>query len=91
MHRRRLEAQALDANVASQKKQLEIADYQSRVVFKSDTIGQIAGVIVSAACIAGSVWLALSNHEVTATALAAIPTAAIIKAFFSPRKNGQKE
>lgn len=84
-HRRELEERAMQANIEAQKKQLEIHDYQSRVVFRSDTLGQILGATIAFACIAGSVWLAISGHEGTAVAIAAIPTAAVIKAFFSHR------
>ncbi|CAJ0705948.1 hypothetical protein R11007_04733 [Ralstonia holmesii] len=86
LHRRTLEERALSANIAGQEKQLAIADYQSKVVFWSDTAGQIAGVTVSLACIAGAVWLAYTGHEVAAGALAAIPGAALIRSFFTPKK-----
>ena len=85
VHRRNLEACAMEANIEAQKKQLSIHDYQSRVVFKSDTLGQIAGASISLACIAGGVWLAIAGHDAVAIAMAAIPTAAIIKAFFTHR------
>ncbi|AXW48142.1 DUF2335 domain-containing protein [Ralstonia solanacearum] len=86
LHRRSLEDRAQAANIAGQEKQLFIAEYQSKVVFWSDTIGQIAGTVVSLACIAGAVWLAMNGHEVAAGALTAIPGAALIRSFFSPRK-----
>ena len=84
-HRRNLELIATQANIDTQKKQLEIANNQIKVNFKSDTLGHSSGVIVSLACIAGSVWLALNSHDWVAAALAAIPTAAVVKAFFSHR------
>ncbi|QKL71436.1 DUF2335 domain-containing protein [Ralstonia solanacearum] len=90
LHRRALEDRALAANVAGQEKQLSIVEYQSKVVFWSDTIGQIAGTLVSLACVAGAVWLAANGHEAAAGALAAIPGAALIRSFFSPRKTPQQ-
>ena len=63
LHRRRLEDQANSANVATQAKQLEIADYQTRAVFRSDAMGQAAGLFVSVSCIVGSVFLALNGRE----------------------------
>lgn len=90
-HRRRLEADAHAANIAAQEKQLGISDYQSRAVFRSDTIGQVAGLIVSVSCIAGAVFLAVSGRDWVAAALAAIPTAAVIQAFLVKRSIGQHQ
>lgn len=84
-HRRRIEDRANVANVEAQAAQLAIADYQSRAVFRSDMLGQVAGLLVSLACIAGAVYLALSGREWVAGVLAAIPTAAVIQAFFVKR------
>lgn len=80
-HRRALEREAQDANVAAQQRQLTIAETQSRAVFKSDLIGQVLGFVVCGACVAGAIWLSLQGHEGVAIALAAIPTAAVIQAF----------
>lgn len=85
LHRRDLESKAVDANIATQKRQLDIANKQSWIVFASDVMGQILGFTMSGACIAGAVWLALHDREVTAVALASLPIAAIAKAFFTPR------
>lgn len=84
-HRRKLEDEANQANINAQQKQLEIADYQTRSVFRSDVIGQVAGGLVSLSCVAGSVFLASTGHDWAAGALAAIPTAAVIRAFFVNR------
>jgi len=86
-HRRRIEDRANAANVESQARQLTIAEYQSRSVFRSDVIGQVAGLAVSLACIAGAVYLALNGREWVAGVLAAIPTAAVIQAFFVKRSS----
>ena len=82
LHRRKMEQQAMSANVNAQKQNLELNEYQNKAVFKSDTIGQTFGLIVSLACIAGAIYLGLNNHQGTAIALAALPTAAVIRAFF---------
>lgn len=84
-HRRRLEDRASAANVSAQAEQVTIVGYQTRAVFRSDAIGQAAGFIVSLACIAGAVYLALNGREWVAGVLAAIPTAAVIQAFFVKR------
>lgn len=84
-HRHQQEDHAMQANIALQHKQLDIAERQTRYAYRSDGIGQSAGLVISLSCVIGSVWLALDNHEWTAVALAAIPTAAVIKAFFSHR------
>lgn len=80
-HRRGLERQAQEANIAAQQRQLGIAESQSRAVFKSDLVGQVLGFLVCLACIAGAIWLATQGHYWVAGALAAIPTAAVIQAF----------
>lgn len=84
-HRHQQEIQTLNANVNAQTRQLDIAELQTKKIYRSDTIGQALGFTVSIACIVGSVTLALNNLELAAAALAAIPTAAVIRAFFSPR------
>ncbi len=83
IHRRQLESAAMSANIAAQEHQLTISQYQSKAVFRSDTIGQIFGLIVSLACIAGAIYLAINGQQTVAIALAAIPTAAVIRAFFT--------
>lgn len=84
-HRRKLESNAQAADIEARNKQLEIASEQSKAVFRSDVIGQGAGIIVALCCIAGAVFLAISGRELAAAALAAIPTAAVIQAFFAKR------
>jgi len=91
-HRRDLETKAVDANIAAQRLQLDIASRQSWIVFASDTIGQFMGFLMSAMCIGGAVWMGLHEHEAVALALAAVPTAAIVKAFFASRNgDGPKQ
>ena len=89
LHRRTLEVQATQANIEAQRRQLDLAAYQSRAVFRSDTVGQVFGLIVSLACVAGAVYLALHGQPWVAGALAGIPTAAVIQAFFA-RRSAQK-
>ncbi|MBX7229623.1 MAG: DUF2335 domain-containing protein [Burkholderiaceae bacterium] len=80
LHRRTIESNTNQANISAQRKQGEIASYQTRAVFRSDLLGQVAGTIVSLSCIGGAVYLGLQNHEVAAAALCAIPLAAVIQA-----------
>jgi len=87
LHRRAMEMKITDANITAQQTQLQIAAQQSRSVFRSDFLGQIAGLIVCIICVAGSVYLGLKDHHAPAIALAAIPTAAIIRAFTFSGKN----
>jgi uncharacterized membrane protein len=89
VHRRDLESRAMASNIESQKKQLELSDFQNRIVHKSDRNGLIAGVMVAMASVFGAVWLSLHDHDWVAGLLAAIPTAAVIKAFFSHRPSSK--
>ena len=84
-HRREIEAKVSDANIEAQQRQLSIAEYQGRATFRSDLVGQSAGLIVSLVCVSGAVFLATSGQPGVAVALAAIPTAAVIQAFFAKR------
>jgi uncharacterized membrane protein len=85
-HQREMEVLTTTANIDAQKKQLEIADYQSKAVFRSDTLGQVAGMIVSLTCVGVAAYLAVNGHEWVAVVLAGIPTAAVIQAFFAKRR-----
>lgn len=80
-HRRDLESKALEANIFAQKKQLEIADYQSRVVFKTDLSGQVLGAATSLVCVFLAAYLILNGYGGYAMVLAAIPMGAIVKSF----------
>lgn len=81
IHRRKLEVMTVDANIAAQQQQLALGSQQNKAVFRSDLIGQIAGLIVCLFSIASAVFLGLEGHDWLAAPIAAIPTAAIIKAF----------
>jgi uncharacterized membrane protein len=85
-HRRKLELMALDANIATQQKQLELGSQQNKSVFRSDFIGQLFGLVVCLFAIAAAAFLGLEGHDGLAAAIAAIPTAAIIKAFTLKKK-----
>jgi uncharacterized membrane protein len=85
IHRRRMESAALDANIDAQRKQLDIAASQNKAVFRSDLFGQVFGLVVALACIAAAVYLAMIGNNVAAGILAAMPTAAVIRAFFVRR------
>lgn len=86
MHRHARDRDAMDANIDAQKKQLGINEYQTKASFRSDIVGQALGFIVSFSCIAGAVVLALQDKNAAAVASALIPCAAIIRAFFVPKK-----
>jgi len=80
-HRRTLEIKVADANISAQQKQTEINLKQTKAVFTSDLLGQIFGFLVCITSIGLSGYLGYKDHEALAFAIAAIPTAAIIKAF----------
>jgi hypothetical protein len=85
-HRRKMEELAMAANVQTQSRSVAIAEYQSKSVFRSDTISQFFGVVVTVSCVAGAVYLAVNGHEGIAALLCAVPTGALIQAFFIKRK-----
>ena len=74
------------ANVSTQSRNVAIAEYQSKAVFRSDTISQILGAAVTAACVVSAVYLTVNDHEGIAALLCAVPTGALIQAFFIKRK-----
>lgn len=80
-----MQAQELQATIAERQGKLEIARYQSRAIFRSDLFGQMAGFVLSLTCIGAATWLAMHDRQWTAIALSAIPSAAVIRAFFSKR------
>ncbi|WP_083918270.1 DUF2335 domain-containing protein [Methylosarcina fibrata] len=86
LHRRRLEALALNSNIETQQKQIALDERQIRSVSRSDAIGQIFGFIICLICIASATYLGLKDHEWLAGAIAAIPTGALIKAFILNKK-----
>jgi len=80
-HRRSLEVKAIEANIAAQVAQVQINEHQTKAVFQSDMIGQVAGFLVCLCCIGAAVYLGNNGHDWLAGGIAAIPTAALIKAF----------
>jgi uncharacterized membrane protein len=80
-HRRSHEVKTIEANIAAQVAQVQINEQQTKAVFRSDMMGQIAGFLVCLCCIGASVYLGLNGHDWLAGGIAAIPTAALIKAF----------
>ncbi len=79
----------MNANIESQRLQLELAKAQNDAVFQSDRIGQIFGFIASAVAISGAIYLGINDHVVVASALAALPLAGIIRAF-RDKSHGEK-
>jgi len=45
-HRRSLEVKTIEANIAAQVAQVQINEQQTKAVFRSDMMGQIAGFLV---------------------------------------------
>ena len=80
-HRRRLELQITEGNVAAQAAQVRIAEGQVKAIFKSDVLGQALGFLTCFVAIGAAVWLGMAGHEWLAAGIAAIPTAAVIQAF----------
>jgi uncharacterized membrane protein len=85
-HRQELEKTAQNANIATQQKQQVMLAERDKAVFVSDVIGQACGISLSVVCVAGAIFLAANGHDWVAGALAAIPTAAVIQAFFAKRR-----
>lgn len=90
LNRNRREDDALQANIRAQDRQLEIAERQTKSVFKSDLVGQVFGFFVCLGCIGAAVYLGVLGHDWLAGALAAIPTGAIVKAFFAEKPKPAK-
>lgn len=86
-HRREQEKATTAANMEAQRRQLEIAELQVRLVHSSDRVGQTFGFLVSVFCLAASVYLGLNGQPILAGALAALPLAAIIRALRERPKN----
>lgn len=79
-HRHLQEDQAMQANISAQQKQLDIAELQTKSVFRSDTVGQFLGFAVSLLSIGGAVYLALNGQPWVASALVGLPLAGVIRA-----------
>lgn len=89
--RQRREAGALQANIETQKRQLALAELQTKSTFRSDMIGQGCGLIVCLLSIAGAIYLGVNGHEWLGGALAGIPTAAVVKAFVIDKHSRQQK
>jgi len=79
-HRHKLEAQVTQANIDAQQRQLDIASQQVSAIRASDLVGQVLGAAISLAAIGGAVYLAMIGQGWVASALVALPLAAIIRA-----------
>jgi uncharacterized membrane protein len=89
IHRRNQENLALSANIEAQRKTVQNAEYQTKIVYRTDVAGQALGFLTSMACVAGAIFLAVKGRDMVAMTLAAIPTGALIRSYFFERK-GQK-
>jgi uncharacterized membrane protein len=85
LHRRALESQAMQANIATQQAQTAHASAQLRSSHAIDLLGKAAGLLLSVCCIGGAIWLATNGSTAVAIALIALPTAAVLKAFMSSK------
>ena len=85
-HRRKLESQSLEANIITQQNQLALGETQQKYVFRSDLVGQVFGLLVCLSSIASAIYLGINGHDWLAGVIAAIPTAALIKAFALSKK-----
>jgi uncharacterized membrane protein len=81
-HRRTLELSITQGNIAAQQANSQLISNQAKHSAFNDTLGQTLGFVTCLSCIAASVYTAINGHELLALALAAIPTAAVIKAYF---------
>jgi uncharacterized membrane protein len=81
-HRRELEVRTMEANIAAQRRQLDIGEYQSKAVFRSDFVAQLLGASITVFCVLAAIWASMHDQVAIAVILAGIPTAAVIQAFF---------
>ncbi len=81
-HRRMLESSITQGNIAAQQANSQLISNQAKHGAFNDTLGQTLGFVTCLSCIGASVYTAINGHELLALALAAIPTAAVIKAYF---------
>ncbi len=80
-----LQAQAQHDQAELQRGAQRLAELQTRKAFVSDAVGQAFGLAVALACVGGAVHLA-PDQPYVAGLLAAIPSAAVIRAFFARGK-----
>jgi len=79
-HRHAMDSQAMQANIATQAKQVAIAEFQAEQGVQTDRIGLFAGIAISLICIGASVYLALSGQAMVAMGVIALPTAGVLLA-----------
>lgn len=80
-HRHHQEALVNQANIKTQDRQIALAEHQTKLVFRSDAIGQACGFLVSTGSVIGCVYLAIIGQPWVAVALASLPLAGIVRAF----------
>lgn len=88
-HRRQVENKALDANIALQEQNVVIAKQQNKVVNRSDILGQIFGFVICISCVGAAIYLGINGHDWLAGTITVIPSAAVIKSFFSSKNHQQ--
>lgn len=81
MHRHEQDRIVVAANISNQSAQMALNTYQAKAIFRSDAIGQLLGFAVCLCALGGAVYLASVGQAWVAGFLAALPLAAIVKAF----------
>lgn len=76
-----MERDSLNGNLAAQAAQIDIARYDAKANFRGGVLGQLCGLVVCLMCVAGAIWEGDKGNTAVALALAAIPTAAVIRSF----------
>jgi len=79
-HQQKLQSDALAANIETQAKQVALAEQQTRSGIFTDRMGLVGGVMISAASIAGAIYLGLHGAQAVGCALVALPTASVLMA-----------
>lgn len=90
VHRRNLEIAVTQANIDAQKRQMEMAEYQARAIFKSDAIGQVLGAVISILSIVAAVYLAVQGQALVAAGLIGLPLAGVVRALRNHPKTQEK-
>lgn len=90
-HRQRQEEASIQANIASQQRQISLVEFQARALSRSDLLGQLLGFAVSIASLSGCVYLAYLGQPWVASALVGLPLAGVIRALRERHKPKRQE
>ena len=89
--RHALDTKAVDANIAAQVTQLELAKYKLKAEVSDAFFGKLLGFTISAGAIGGCLFLAIGGHTVAAVALVSLPIAAIVQHLATKRGSTDKK